>query len=92
MQRDTHADLHAGRGGASVGKHVGCRLAFHSRHSFLSFSGVCVCGSDGHGVVGELAGAMPSWDWVHEVDPQMRGGVCAGISGEVAVVSAGVPC
>ena len=58
----------------------------------LGLSGVCVCGSDGHGFVGTLAGAIPSWDGVHDVDAQMRGGVCAGISGDLAVVSTGVPC
>ena len=31
----------------------------------------------------KFAGAMPSWDWMHEVDWQMLGGVCAGNSGEV---------
>ena len=49
----------------------------------FSFSGVCVCGSYGTGVAGKFAGAMPSWDWMHEVDWQMLGGVCAGNSGEV---------
>ena len=31
----------------------------------------------------KFAGAMPSWDWMYEVDWQMLGGVCAGNSGEV---------
>ena len=49
----------------------------------FSFSGVCVCGLYGTVVARKFAGAMPSWDWMHEVDWQMLGGVCAGNSGEV---------
>ena len=52
------------------------------RQFFLSLSGVCVCRSDGRGVAGQFADAMPSWDTMHEVDWQMLSGACAAISGK----------
>ena len=58
-QRKTRvAGLHAGRGARRVGNVliVGVRVTVFSH--FSQFSGVCICGSEGHGVAGESAGEI----------------------------------
>ena len=52
-EKGAFADLHAGQGNTfAVYWHLSSIIVF------LSFSGVCICGSDGHGVVGMLAGEI----------------------------------